>query len=230
MTRALVLHHDAESTTGLLGGLLTDRHVEVVEHWICGTPRSAEATGPLPDATDVDLVIALGSRWSIATDGDLRWINEELRLLARLHTGRVPILGICFGGQALAAALGGTVERAPRPEIGWHLVDSSSDRVAAGPWFQWHLDRFSVPPGATQLAASPVGPQAFRLDRSLGVQFHPELDVDLLQRWIATDRDELTAHGVDPEALVAETAARVEDARNRTAALLDVFLTEIAGA
>jgi GMP synthase-like glutamine amidotransferase len=230
MTRALVLHHDAESTTGLIGPLLAKQRVEVTEHWICTTPRSPEPTGPLPEATNADLVVVLGSRWSVASDrATVPWIDDELAWLADLHTNGVPILGICFGAQALAAALGGTVQRAPSPEIGWLPIRSDHHAIATGPWFQWHLDTFSVPVGADVLAASPVGPQAFRSGRSLGVQFHPELDLDLLDRWLGTDAAQLADLGVDTDTLRDETWERVDRTRPATARLLDWFLGDVAG-
>jgi GMP synthase-like glutamine amidotransferase len=229
MTRALVVHHDAESTTGLLGPLLAGRRVEVTEHWICTTPRSPEQTGPLPEATEADLVVVLGSRWSVASDREtVPWIDEELAWLADLHTNGVPILGICFGAQALAAALGGTVQRAPSAEIGWLPIRSDHHAIATGPWFQWHLDAFSVPAGADLLAQSPAGPQAFRSGRSLGVQFHPELDLDLLDRWLGTDADQLADLGVDGNTLLHQTQDRVDRTRPATARLLNWFLRDVA--
>lgn len=228
MTRALVIHHDAESTTGLVGPLLAERHVTVDQHWICSHVRSPVPSRPLPE-TDADLVVVLGSRWSVASDREtVPWIDGELSWLAGLHTDGVPILGICFGAQALAAALGGTVQRAPSPEIGWLHIRSDHHAIATGPWFQWHLDAFSVPEGAELLAASPAGPQAFRSGRSLGVQFHPELDLDLLDRWLDTDADQLADLGVDANALRDETRERVDQTRPATARLLDWFLADVA--
>jgi GMP synthase-like glutamine amidotransferase len=245
--RALVLHHDATSTLGLLADLLAERGVDVHEHAICTEVGSPVATGPLPsldgaasggddidgggldvDGAPFDAVVALGSRWSVydraSIDG---WIGDELRLLRTAHDRGIGVLGICFGGQALAAALGGTVTPATSPEIGWHRVESDRPEIADGPWFQWHLDVFTTPPGALELARSPAGPQAFRLGRSVGLQFHPELDVDLLERWIDEDRDQLLDAGVDPDRLLADSAAAVEDARPRTARLLDWFLDDV---
>ena len=90
-------------------------------------------------------------------------VLEELDLIARCVERDVPVLGLCFGGQALAAVLGGTVEVLDAPELGWHRIESAApDVVAAGPWLQWHYDAFRAPPGAEELARSPVCSQAFR--------------------------------------------------------------------
>jgi GMP synthase-like glutamine amidotransferase len=228
MARALLLHHDANSTSGLLGDLLAERWVDVREHFICTELGSPESAGPLPDLDGVDLVIALGSRWSVDDSDTIgSWISDELALLGRAHDAGVGILGICFGGQALAAALGGAVTRGPFADIGWSTVESDVSEIAAGPWFQWHFDVFTTPPGATELARSATGPQAFRLGRSLGLQFHPELDPGLLELWMLDDRQQLVDAGIDPDRLLADTERLAVEARPRTAALLDWYLSEI---
>ncbi len=228
--RALVLHHDAASTTGLLGDLLADRGVEVHEHWICEQPASPVPAGPLPALDDVaaDLVVALGSRWSVYDDETIgAWIHDELDLLRDAHRRDLPVLGICFGGQALAAALGGEVAPGRVPDIGWSTVESDHPDIGAGPWFQWHFDVFTTPPGATELARSSTGPQAFVSGRSLGLQFHPELDVPLLELWIGEDHDQLVDAGVDPGGLLRETAGAAARAHPNTARLLDWFLAGV---
>ena len=75
----------------------------------------------------------------------------------------------------MAHALGGTVERARQPEIGWHeVVSDVPEVIAEGPWMQWHYDVVTVPGHATELARSAVGPQAWQLGRNFCTQFHPE--------------------------------------------------------
>ena len=100
------------------------------------------------------------------------------------------MLGVCFGGQLLATALGGSVTRSLHPEVGWHEVRSDTpDLVPGGPWFQWHFDRFTPPPNARLVARNDRAAQAFTHGRALGLQFHPEVDEALVQRWIAEDSD-----------------------------------------
>jgi hypothetical protein len=65
----------------------------------------------------------------------------------------VPVLGICFGAQALAAALGGQAIRAERPEVGWTPIQTHRpDLIEPGPWFQWHSDRWVLPDGGRRQA------------------------------------------------------------------------------
>ena len=136
------------------------------------------------------------------------------------------MLGLCFGGQILAHALGGTVEAAQRPELGWHRIESDvPDLVPEGPYVQWHSDRFSLPPGAVELARNTVGPQAYTLGSAVGLQFHPEATPEVVRRWCASGLEELTRAGVDPVAFVAEADRRADEARRRADVIVDSFLS-----
>jgi len=79
------------------------------------------------------------------------------------------------------------------------------------------------------LARDHVGVQAFTVRRHLGVQFHPEVTYDHLTGWMDMGgEDELVRIGVDPVALLADTAAIADDVRARTNRLVDWYLDDIA--
>ncbi len=186
----------------------------------------------LPDPLSYDAIVPLGSRWSVY-DGErgLDWITTEVEMARRAHSTGVPMLGVCFGGQLLAHALGGSVARSPVPEIGWYDVASAApDLVPGGPWFQWHFDRFTVPDGAEQIAGNANAPQAFVLGRTMGLQFHPELDEDLLDRWLAgpTGAAEIAQLNRTADELRAITREQLESATKRVHALVRSFVEVIA--
>ena len=167
-----------------------------------------------PDPLAATAVVSLGSDRSVHASPD-PWIAEQVSFLRATHDAGVPVLGICFGGQALAAALGATVSRADKTEIGW--IDVEGDDGYGGRWFTWHEDVFDLPPGATELARAPSGLQAFALGASVGLQFHPEVTPAIVDDWLAGAREAVP----EPAPLRAETERTVPEARERAFALLD---------
>jgi GMP synthase (glutamine-hydrolysing) len=210
---ALVLEHDPSCPLGRLDRLIAARGIstEIV------APQGIPALG---DPGRYDLVVILGSDDS-AYDDSVSWVPEELGYARRAIDSGVPILGICFGAQMLARALGAEVRRAPTPEVAWKSLTLAEEAawMPAGPWLTWHADTFDWPPGATRLAWSDVAPQAFAAGPHLGLQFHPEATADLIQGWLGVDRRALALKEVDHDALLAETRLRDEQA-DRAAALL----------
>ena len=167
-----------------------------------------------PDPRGLSAVVALGSDRSVHASKD-PWIADQVAFLRAAHDAGVPVVGICFGGQALAAALGATVSRAPETEIGW--VDVEGDEGYGGRWFTWHEDVFDLPPGATELARAGSGLQAFAIGPSVGLQFHPEVTPAIVDDWL----DGAPGAVADPEPMRAETTETVVAARWRAFALMD---------
>ena len=155
--RALFVQHDHVSPVGPIGARLSE-HGYDVEELVVVPEDSFHQPGvdvEFPDPTRYDVIVPMGAPWSVY-DHDLigAWALPELDFLRDAHTAGVPVLGICFGGQALAAALGGAVVASPEVEVGWHAVDTDEpDLVEAGPWFQWHQDRWVAPEGARSAGA-----------------------------------------------------------------------------
>jgi GMP synthase-like glutamine amidotransferase len=220
--RALVIQHEEPTPPGLILPWLEERGAEVE------TLRIDEQDPHDLDPRDYDLIVSLGSEFAAYQD-DIEWIKHEMDFLREAVEAEVPFLGVCFGGQILARILGGKVYRSGREEIGWLPIGTTRpDLVPDGPWFQWHFDTFTAPPEATVIAENEVGPQAYVIGRSLGVQFHPEVTNEIMDSWVAAYRHELDEHGVDPDVLLAETHERAEEHRALSRALLDAFLEQIA--
>ncbi len=209
--RVLVIRHHEEDSAGLVAAAFEAHGAEFSVHMF---PQD----GPLPAVDGTDHVIVLGAISSVYDDGPARdWIAAELAWLRRVDEAGVPVLGICFGAQALAAALGGGVEAAARKEVGWTVIDSvDPGLIPPGPWLEFHGDRCILPPQARLLASNDVGPQAFRLGPHLAVQFHPEVDGAQLKLWLdAGGREEAIRAGHDPDKLLAETIAQEPASRDR---------------
>ncbi len=222
--RALHLHHDANSSAGIIGEVLDARGWDAQVHQVCEVAGSPVGGTAFPDPAGLDLVVLYGSRWSVYDEAVAHWVEPELELIRRADDLGVPVLGLCFGGQLLSAAFGGEVTASDVPEVGWCKVVPRAAQIEPGPWLQWHFDRFTVPDGAEELAVSDAGPQAFRLRRNLALQFHPEADRPVIEGWFEDDIDQIAAVGVDPEQLLAETGRQSVAARARADRLLTEFL------
>jgi GMP synthase (glutamine-hydrolysing) len=174
---------------GPLEGDTLPAHQEVAGALVMGGPMNVDETDRHP---------------GLATTRE--WLAEAVRR-------EMPVLGICLGAQLLARALGAAVVPGERKEIGFDevTVDDPADPILGGlapraRVLHWHGDVFELPAGATHLASSALtAHQAFRHGNAWGVLFHPEADVALVDRWMATP--EMSAEAV--EALGAEGAAAI---------------------
>jgi GMP synthase (glutamine-hydrolysing) len=208
--RALVLAHSpvpgrGERTIGTVGPALREQGYAVTVGAL--VPDSAA----VPAAEEIDLLVLLGSA-EAAYDDTVPWLAGELTYLRRVLEIGTPVLGICFGAQLLARALGGTVGRAVHPERGFVALDSDDPEVLpSGTWVEFHYDAFTLPPGATPLARSDVGVQAFTHGPHLGVQFHPEITPEVFASWRSgwgAQTDARVAAEIDLDAFTTQLGER----------------------
>jgi GMP synthase-like glutamine amidotransferase len=192
--------------------------------------HSPDVAVTFPAVPEYDAVVFFGAIWSVYDPATIPWIADEIRYARALITRGVPTLGICFGGQMLAAAVGGQVARATAPEIGWTVVSSAdSALIDPGPWFQWHFDRFTLPAGVPVLARTALANQAFVHGRAVGLQFHPELTPSVLECWLDTGGAAgLAGLGIDPAGLMAQTQTLASVSAARTHELVGRFVTDVA--
>ncbi|MEI2808995.1 MAG: type 1 glutamine amidotransferase [Nocardioides sp.] len=230
--RALVIEHDDVSPLGPIGDRMRERLYDLemfrIPDEVIGAP------GPdieFPTIDDFDALVVLGAIYSVYDVGTHgRWVRPELELARAADRAGIPVLGICFGGQLLTTAHGGSVAKAPVGEIAWTSIETDDHTlVSPGPWFQWHFDRWQVPPGATEVARNARASQAWTMRRNLAVQFHPEVTAASLHGWYETGGDqEARAFGLDPDEVMAQTVAEEPAAVARAHALVDAFVDRVA--
>ena len=201
MARLAVLHHLEKAFLGNAAEPL--RGLDLDE-------RNLVTGDPLPALDEVDALLTLGGDQSVRNLANYDYLAAEVPLLREGVERGMPVLGVCLGGQLLAHALGGTVDRMQRRMVEWTEVErlpaadgdpvfgELPDHVFA---LHWNEDAFSVPDGAIELLsrAGPGG-EAFRYGESAwGIQFHPEADGPNLDNWYA-DVEWLQEAGVEEEA------------------------------
>lgn len=208
---------------------LTERGYEVHTHVVTSAVDRPNDSVPFPSFADYDVIALMGSIRSLTNKSEIsNWVHDELELIRTAHAAGQPVLGVCFGGQLIAEALGGSVELSPVTEIGWHDIDApagTTNPVGPGPWMEWHHDRFTPPPEATVLAETDSAAQLFSIGRMVGTQFHPEVDVAHVANWLSTADDAyLAENGQDRDTILAEMAEHESRNVEQCARLVDWFL------
>lgn len=191
--------------------------------------------GVLPLPEQISALIVLGGAMGANDDSRYPFLGDLKNLVRAVVTAQIPYLGICLGGQLLAAALGAKVASRRWEEVGTLNVSLSqegkSDRLFRGisdefTTFQWHHDSFDLPVGGVLLAASAACPhQAFRVGAAAwGLQFHPEVTEAIIRDWCAWD----SSASLKTEELIADFSREAAAYGATARRLLNNFL-QVAG-
>jgi GMP synthase-like glutamine amidotransferase len=222
MTSILLARAEEFETFGIAPASLRDAGAEV---------RVWDAVGgePPPSLHDIHGVVVFGSSFNVEHADEQPFIHELRAMTLDALDREVPYLGICFGAQVLAWSLGSAIEKAPVREVGYVALrptTAAQDDPLVGHYgdgdmvFEWHMDTFALPPGATLLATGDdVANQAYRLhDITWATQFHFEIDRPEIEMWLDEVAGTVEAEwGKTPEQVRAE-ADRHQAAHERAGA------------
>ena len=210
--RVLVIENYPNTTLGLVGQALSEAGAE----WRILRTHAGDT---LPASHDgFDALIMLGGAQDALDDENHPYLSDEIALARAFGEADKAVLGICLGAQILARAHGAKNILGRPIEFGWHEVRTTeAGRVdpvlsvigLASPIFHWHLDTFTLPPGAVHLATSDqTAMQAFRIGRaSYGIQFHFEAGTELVSNWTRDFAEEIADCARDwPSRHAAEAA------------------------
>jgi len=209
-----------------------------VRVWDAIDPNAAR-----PALHEVDGVVVFGSTFNMEHADEQPFIKETSELMREAMAGRIPVLGVCFGGQLLAWTLDAEVSRSPVREVGFEPIHPTPDAVDDPLFshlmdgdmaFQWHLDTFVLPPDAKLLiTGDQVANQAFRVgDLAWGTQFHLEVNGPEIEHWL----DEFTflgdlesEWGKSPQLVRDESARFVKEHEDRGREIITRFTLVAAG-
>jgi GMP synthase (glutamine-hydrolysing) len=167
---------------------------------------------------DPDLVIVLGGPIGVYDREAYPFLDAEVELIRRRLIEKRPTLGICLGAQLIAAAAGASVfPGANGKEIGWSPIQAAPG-ASRYPEFKalfvpgvrvlhWHGDTFDLPAGAELIAGTDAyANQAFAIgEHILGLQFHPEVTAQGLERWYIGHACELASASISVSLLRQES-------------------------
>jgi GMP synthase (glutamine-hydrolysing) len=189
--RVLAFRHVPFEGLGLIEPVLQARQIEL------DYADLYQAGSTIPDAESYDALIFLGGPMSV--NDDLAYLRREMEIIRSAVARRQPTLGICLGAQLIAKALGATVRRNAKKEIGWyglHFTEAAADDVVfrglrVETVFHWHGETFDLPPGAELLAWSELcRNQAFRIGENVyAMQFHLEVTPAMIGDWCVQDEN-----------------------------------------
>ncbi|MHA7734497.1 type 1 glutamine amidotransferase [Nitrosopumilus sp. S6] len=188
MSDVLLVQNTRIEGSGYLGDLLKEDGFNIT---------SVNAKHDKLPIKDFSLVVILGAPES--ANDDLPYLKEEQQLIKNSVEKNIPVLGICLGSQLIAKTFGGNVYPGPKKEIGFYndLKISNDSGFFSGfkdPFtvFHWHGDTFDLPEDAIKLASSEHYPnQAFRYKSAVGLQFHLEVNEEMVNLWLDNTKEKL---------------------------------------
>ncbi len=227
--KAIIFKHTHDLGSCYLGKILEEQNFEVRSF---GVPiMDLDAFDPL----EPDLLLIMGAPIGVYQADDFPFVYKELDIIrTRIEADR-PTLGICFGSQLIAGALGADVYPGDKgQEIGWHRLtlhekgEKHPVRHLCGSqtnMFHWHGDTFDLPDGAELLASSDKYKQAFSYGKNvLALQCHTEIRNIRLQEWYVSKVLDIT--GPDPIVPIRELRKQSQEFVGQLNIQTEKFLIE----
>jgi GMP synthase-like glutamine amidotransferase len=212
VSEVLVVQNTRTEGSGYLGELLANDGFAI---------HSVNAKHEKLPEKKYSLLVILGAPES--ANDDLPYLQAEQKLIKKTVDDHIPVLGICLGSQLIAKTFGGNVYRGPKKEIGFYhdlKIDTSSKLFSGftNPFtvFHWHADTFDLPEGAVRLAHSEnYQNQAFQINSAVGLQFHLEVNAEMVNLWLDKTREKLEQIPyIDPQKIRSDIDKNISIVKN----------------
>ena len=212
MSEVLVVQNTRTEGSGYLGELLANDGFTI---------HSVNAKHEKLPEKKYSLLVILGAPES--ANEDLPYLQAEQKLIKKTVDDNIPVLGICLGSQLIAKTFGGKVYRGPKKEIGFYhdlKIDTDSKLFSGftNPFtvFHWHGDTFDLPEGAIRLAHSEnYQNQAFQINSAVGLQFHLEVNAEMINLWLDKTREKLEQTPyIDPQKIRSDIDENISIVKN----------------
>ncbi|WP_290596944.1 MULTISPECIES: type 1 glutamine amidotransferase [unclassified Archaeoglobus] len=173
---------------------------------------------------EFDALVILGGPMGVYEAEKYQFLKWEMDLIRENYRNK-PVLGVCLGAQLIAAALGEKVYPYIK-EIGWRKVKKVSDRFQLPDEievFQWHGDTFDLPAGAELIyVGDEVKNQCFVAGKAIAMQFHVEMTLELIEKWISDPKAGLSEE--ERKKILEESREKIEDHNKLCEKFVDFFL------
>ena len=230
--RVLAFVHEDDAGPGVLTEAAAERGAELVEWFAPENPVPEDAL------EGYDGAVVLGGSQHPDGEADHPWLRDEKQLIGEMLDRDVPVLGVCLGAELVAEVTGGRTVQNHAPHIGWAestLTDAGRDDPVLGALppsfhcFQWHSYSCQVPSDGVRLAVEDSQLDAFRVGDAWGIQFHAEVDPEIIDGWLRlleTHEDARDA-GFEVGPARDETARRIAESGEVGRTLFAAFLDQV---
>lgn len=231
--KTLIMCHKSKNDAGSFDDMLLEKGAEVEVR--LGYDEGIKDIHP----KDHDLVIFMGGPMGVYQKDIFPYLQDEIIFLEKRLELEKPYLGICLGGQLMAAAMGSDVYPGTQgKEIGWHSINVNDNGkntpikhldASLTPMMQWHGDTFDLPKDAELLASSDLyANQAMSYgDKALGVQFHPEVTNTNIELWLALGQNELQQAGLTVPVLREQTKENLKILNTQRTKFFNEWLDQV---
>ena len=226
MSDVLLVQNTRIEGSGYLGELLSNDGFDIT---------SIHAKHEAIPEKKFSFVVILGAPES--ANDDLPYLLNEQKLIKNSVDNEIPVLGICLGSQLIAKTFGAKVYKGPIKEIGFYhdLKFSNNSKLFDGfsnPFsvFHWHGDTFDLPEGAARLALSEnYQNQAFRYKSAIGLQFHLEVNEQMVNLWLDKTEEKLRQISyIDPQKIRSDIDEHISTVKSNMEIFYNNFKSEFA--